>query len=424
MSNPKRSWVLLALTSIVVACTGSEVVTSSLPSQTSTTASPFASTTTPIATTAPSVAAETAEIRPWGPSELGVQLTMLLPDGWEAGDGLIGRSDSDDPANWAMVGASTVANIFADRCQWTGTELDPPVGPTVDDLATAFATVWGEGATTPVDAVLDGFAGKHMVLTVPTDVDLDGCHNEQFRGWEVNGGGYRWYQGPGQIEELWILDVEGDRILVRTSYFPELSALARAEQQQVIESIRFQVEATSPEISIARAFFDARNAYDVESATASFSPEAHVHEYGEPFITSVDMYPALFDWLRATGWQWMVDECHMRSGDANTSCAYHVENSWTRAMGLAPVQGGIAFEIWDGVMRWVPDFKVHQTDFLDDAPNEQLVEVWETVTDWIRANHPTDLGGMISLDGSAPVLDARSIDLWRLYTQEFVEAVE
>jgi hypothetical protein len=61
------------------------------------------------------------------------------------------------------------------------------------------------------------------------------------------------------------------------------------------------VEATSSEISIALTFFDARNAYDVESAIASFSPEAHVHEYGEPFITSVDMYPALFDWLRVLG---------------------------------------------------------------------------------------------------------------------------
>ncbi len=39
--------------------------------------------------------------------------------------------------------------------------------------------------------------------------------------------------------------------------------------------------------------------------------------------------------------------------------------------------------------------------------------MWETVTDWIKANHPTDLGAMISPDGSAPVLDARSIDLWR-----------
>jgi hypothetical protein len=184
-----------------------------------------------------------------------------------------------------------------------------------------------------------------------------------------------------------------------------------------------EVEATSPEISIAHAFFDARNAYDVEAATALFAPDAHVHE-GD-FITGVDMYPALFEWLRATGWQWMVDWCFMKSGDANTKCTYNVENAWSRAMGLAPLQGTTAFEIGEEGMRAVPDFTVRHTGFFGNQgpPNEQLVEVWETVTDWIRANHPSDVGAMISEDGFGPILDARSIDLWRIYTQEFVEAV-
>ncbi len=190
-----------------------------------------------------------------------------------------------------------------------------------------------------------------------------------------------------------------------------------------------EVEATSSEISIALAFFDARNAYDVEAATALFNPDAHI--YGGDFITGVDMYPALFDWLRATGWQWMVGECSMKSGDANTECAYHVENAWSRAIGIPPVPGVIAFEIWEGGMRWVPDFEVDQTDFsimgrASEHPqfkNGELVEVWGTVTDWIRENHPTDVEAMISPDGSAPIFDARSIDLWRMYTQEFVEAV-
>jgi hypothetical protein len=189
------------------------------------------------------------------------------------------------------------------------------------------------------------------------------------------------------------------------------------------ETIYQTIEGTEAEIaertSIALAFFDARNAYDVEAATALLTPDAHVHEGS--FITDVDMYPALLEWLRATGWQWTVDDCHMKSGDANTRCTYHVENAWSRAMGLAPVDDAIAFEIWGPQMKWVPDFKVDQTDSYGDTPNAQLVEVWETVTDWITANHPSDAGAMISLDGAAPVLDARSIDLWRLYTQEFVE---
>jgi hypothetical protein len=164
----------------------------------------------------------------------------------------------------------------------------------------------------------------------------------------------------------------------------------------------------TPETLIARAFFDAANAYDVQSATALLNPGAHYHG---SFVTHIDMYPAVFDWLRATGWQWTVDECHMKTGDANTSCAYHVENAWSRALGLAPAQGASVFEIWEGRIWAPPDFRIRD-----------LVEAWEAVKDWISANHPTDLGAMISPGGSEPILDARSIDLWRMYTQEFVEA--
>ena len=48
--------------------------------------------------------------------------------------------------------------------------IDPPLGPTVDDLATAVTEYWGSFATEPIDLVLDGFAGKYTVLTVPNDL--------------------------------------------------------------------------------------------------------------------------------------------------------------------------------------------------------------------------------------------------------------
>ena len=34
----------------------------------------------------------------------------------------------------SAFGLWTIADVFADPCQWQGSELDPPVGPTVDDL--------------------------------------------------------------------------------------------------------------------------------------------------------------------------------------------------------------------------------------------------------------------------------------------------
>jgi hypothetical protein len=79
------------------------------------------------------------------------------------------------------VAFGSVSNIYTDRCQWGGALLDPRVGPSVDDLAIAVAESWGSDATAPIDVMLDGFAGKQMVLTVPTDVDFADCFLGRFQ---------------------------------------------------------------------------------------------------------------------------------------------------------------------------------------------------------------------------------------------------
>ena len=165
----------------------------------------------------------------------------MLPDGWDATEGFVIKGDDDDvPPTFMRLGSSVVANIYSEPCQ--DNLLDPPLGPTVDDLATAFADAWGTNATTPTEVTLDGFVGKQMVLTVPADVDFADCVTERYMAWRDTGGGDRWYQGPGQIQESWIVDVEGERLLIEASYFPGLSPENRAELQQVIDSIQIEPE--------------------------------------------------------------------------------------------------------------------------------------------------------------------------------------
>ncbi len=74
-----------------------------------------------------------------------------------------------------------------------------------------------------MDITLDGYAGKSITLHVPDDAVLSGeftdCDQGTFGIWTVSIDGapgpepYRYNQGPGQIDELWILDVDG--VLVR-----------------------------------------------------------------------------------------------------------------------------------------------------------------------------------------------------------------
>ena len=48
-----------------------------------------------------------------------------------------------------------------------GCWLDPPVGPTVDDLVAAWANLPDLAATAAVDVTVDGYAGKQIEFTVP-----------------------------------------------------------------------------------------------------------------------------------------------------------------------------------------------------------------------------------------------------------------
>lgn len=55
------------------------------------------------------------------------------------------------------------------------------------------------------------------------------------RGWN----GDRYQQAPGQSDRLWILDVNGERLLIDASYGPHVTAADRAELAAVVDSIRF-----------------------------------------------------------------------------------------------------------------------------------------------------------------------------------------
>jgi hypothetical protein len=79
-------------------------------------------------------------------------------------------------------------------------------------------------------------------VQAPLSVDVDRCSDGKFLRWttdpDLQPGGGRYNQGPGQFDRLWILDVEGVRLVVSASFYPETSAEDRAELWQIVESVR------------------------------------------------------------------------------------------------------------------------------------------------------------------------------------------
>jgi hypothetical protein len=179
------------------------------------------------------------------------RLFLTAPVGWETYDPIvIGKNALDDPGVGlydVLLGAHLVGNVYTGGCHWQGTPLDPPVGPTVDDLATALVAQGGTGTGAPTDVTIGGYSGKKVELSIPADVDLTTCEKENgfpvFARWSPQGhphGGAPWTYGSGQRNTVYIVDVDGTRQVIDTMYLPGTSAANLAELEQILSSIRFE----------------------------------------------------------------------------------------------------------------------------------------------------------------------------------------
>ena len=188
-------------------------------------------------TVAPTTIAPTRETGSFfGASD--VPVTFDMPAGWQLFEGW---AVSKAGADGAGVSFMTVSNLYADPCQWV--LVDPPVGPTVDDLVSALANVPGVNATAAVDVTIDGYVGKQIEFTVP-DYKKDECKGNQFGFWQDSGpqsGDTRpnyWAQGPNQHNQLLILDAGGTRVVINAWSFPDTSQQVRAALDEVLASIQ------------------------------------------------------------------------------------------------------------------------------------------------------------------------------------------
>ena len=157
---------------------------------------------------------------------------LMAPPSWEVWDetGVWPVGKGNDPPDGAYVGLYPGGNVFSDPCltdEEAGADL--PVGPTVDDLVTALADHPSLDVTAPVDVTLAGYSGTYLDLTVPDDI------SECVRYLPMDHHIYA--QGPGQRWHMWILDVDGVRVLVETNDYAGTPAGRLAEEQAIVDSL-------------------------------------------------------------------------------------------------------------------------------------------------------------------------------------------
>jgi len=163
------------------------------------------------------------------------RITMDLLDGYagEVGGVVFGTDGGQGISAW------TVGNVYTEPCRWHGALLDPPIDSSVDGLVAGLADQDSRRPSAPTDVTLDGFTGKYMELSVPSRVHLAECNDGQFRTWLDPMGGAR-YLEPGQHDLLWIVDVDGDRLVIDSALAPDTTPQDRADRIQMVESIQIE----------------------------------------------------------------------------------------------------------------------------------------------------------------------------------------
>jgi hypothetical protein len=169
-----------------------------------------------------------------------VRLTFTVPDGFEHG-----RGGSDGVGIQGNLGGRGIefqiaSNVYPDPCHSSAGAADPPIGPSVDDLVTAMTTLVGFQAGPVTDVTIGGLPAKAFDLT--NEIDQSTCDGERLNTFVFATGGASGV-GTGQRERIYVMDVQGTRLMIMTYYYSNETgsndAAEAATLAAIVQSISF-----------------------------------------------------------------------------------------------------------------------------------------------------------------------------------------
>jgi hypothetical protein len=192
--------------------------------------------------------------------EVRVTVDIASPDWYHSPQIEFVHKDDDGLDSPESVGVALIAwawpvgtefLVYGDPCQWASTAPETPA-TTPAEIAAGFAAQAETDATEPVDVTIGGYSGTAVTLTTPMSYEVPGATREEEFG-DCDEDSYTFYgiageeavarnaQGPGQVDELWILDVEGSVVILDATYGPAAPAELVEELRTLAESATFEV---------------------------------------------------------------------------------------------------------------------------------------------------------------------------------------
>lgn len=166
-----------------------------------------------------------------------LRVTLTVPDGWTSHEGwYVYRAPIlvDDSGVSVAVWSPThgISLVFPDPC---GSQTRSS-GTTADELVAVLedTNMVVDGPASPIS--VDGFTGMEIHLATDDGIDVSKCAGvDHLTPWWG-----RW-TAAGTEQTLWIFDVAGGRVVVEAAAEPLADATQRSQMEQVLRSVRIEV---------------------------------------------------------------------------------------------------------------------------------------------------------------------------------------
>jgi hypothetical protein len=169
----------------------------------------------------------------------GMSLSIEVPAGWTVEDfDMIAKNQGFlDSGAGTLFAFWPISGTYLDPCT-DHTLVQPTPGPGIDALAQALADQPGTEAGPPTTVMVDGYPAKLVESTVTADIEP--CGTNGFWLWAGPDGAARFVQGTKELNRMYIVDVDGERLTFNGRFPATTTAADRAELEAIIDSIEIE----------------------------------------------------------------------------------------------------------------------------------------------------------------------------------------
>ena len=180
-----------------------------------------------------------------------IRIGVTLPNGWQrTGDAVVVKP-SIDAAVGLSISAWSLRHVNVYPCRWSGEAFaDEGLMGFARGEAQALSSWWGQDplmppnsnapiapiATKPQPTTLAGYPAWSLEVLVPSNLGLADCDGGQLVLWDTATGQVR-TSVPGELQRLWVVDANGEPIVIDAGSALGPSAVETAELDAVIDSV-------------------------------------------------------------------------------------------------------------------------------------------------------------------------------------------